>query len=114
MAQRDALWLQCLYTVSSRHSGQCPNFVSLFSGGQGAPWRNGAMAGGDVGPDLAYMQTPHQMITEDLISGADLRAMDGPSTILSDNLATAESAVAACAGENTSNPHRILFPGRFL
>ena len=67
----------CLYTVSSQHSGQCPNFASLFSGGQGSPWRNGAAADGNVGQDLAYMQTPHQMITDELMSGAANRAMDG-------------------------------------
>jgi hypothetical protein len=87
----------CLYQVSAQHAGQCPTFTSLFSGGQGAPWRNGAMADGHVGPDLAYVQTPHQMITEELMGQTTDRAMDGPSVTMDETQATPANAIAACA-----------------
>ena len=66
MAEADAM---CLYQVAEGQSKSCPTFSSLFGDGLGRPWQNGALANGNVGPDLAYVQTPHQMVRRTMIAG---------------------------------------------
>ena len=66
MAPADAM---CLYQVAEGQSKSCPTFSSLFGDGLGRPWQNGALANGNVGPDLAYVQTPHQMVRRTMIAG---------------------------------------------
>ena len=66
MAPADAM---CLYQVAEGQSKSCPTFSSLFGDGLGAPWQNGALANGNVGQDLAYVQTPHQMVRRTMIAG---------------------------------------------
>ena len=76
MAPADAM---CLYQVAEGQSKSCPTFSSLFGDGLGRPWQNGALANGNVGPDLAYVQTPHQMVRRTMMLASGLHSSESAS-----------------------------------
>ena len=78
--------LQSSYRMGGRLPQSLDQFTGAAGGADGFVGSDGWTA--DAPRDLAYVQQPTRMVTQDIMDAAVLRAMDGPSVTLDADLAT--------------------------